>query len=176
MRVDSLVVEVNDRPFLSYVGGWISFQRSIIMISRLNNGGAISNNGAHLFLNVSSEIIKNCLNAEESVFLLEGPNVGQLDESYGLSNYEYGGFGEHAVRTIKIKGAVEATKQVFHLRLSGTLAPKKQSQENWQMPKPITSFCVDLTLPLSETGQAFSGEELEVQASIGKRLEASFDS
>jgi hypothetical protein len=175
VQVDSLSVEIADQPLLSYVGGDVSFQRASIIINCLDDRGLVSNTGAHFLLDVSSGLIKNCLRTEASKFLLVGPIVGQLNEFSGLSNYEYGGFREHAVQVLQIIGVVDLQSGEFHLNLSGRLGAKKQSQDHWQNPRPLASFNVDMILSLSKAGQIFSGEEVQMQASIDERLATSFD-
>jgi hypothetical protein len=175
MKIDSLAVTVPERPYLGHVNGGIGFLPSLLTIQRLEKENQVSDRGAHIILHLPSVLVLGCFSRKRSVFNFKGPDLGQLTEAYGLASFEGCGFLEHAVTEIRMCAETDIPRGIFHLELSGGLALRRQSQDHWKMPKPLSAFKVDVTVPIMQAGSIFHGNDAQKQARVEEQLER-FDS
>jgi len=170
MKIDNLVVTVPERPALGHAGGSISFLSSSLLIHRLV-GDQVSSHGAHLYLLVAAPLLLDCFGRKMSTFNFDGPYLGQLTECSGLANYEYGGFREHAVTELRMRAQTEFGEGIFRLELAGKLSPRQQSNEDWEIPSPLTAFGVNVAFPIADAGLVFHGKSAEMQSAVERCLE-----
>lgn len=171
MKIDSLVVAVPERPALGHVGGSIRFLPSLLLISRLENEDRVSDNGAHLSLILPAALLLECFGRRTTLFNFQGPYLGELTERSGLTNYEYGGFGQHAVTELTMRAQADLDHGIFHLALAGGLSPWRQNIDHWEVPRPLTKFDANVAFPIAEAGSVFHGKDDEMQSAVEKRLE-----
>lgn len=178
MKIDSLLVNVPERPSLSHKGGSISFLPSFLVIHRLKETdlSQVSQRGAHLILFVPSPLLLDCFSRATSNFSFEGSYLGQLTESKGLADYEHGGFREHAVTELRINARADVQNGIFYLDLEGKLSPVRQSHAHWEAPKSLSAFSIGVHFRIAEAGAVFQGNTREMQDSVNQRLARLVDS
>jgi hypothetical protein len=172
MKIDSLLVNVPERPSLSHKGGNIAFLPSFLVVDRLKETdlSQVSQRGAHLVLFVPSPLLLECFSRVTSSFCFEGSYLGQLTESTGLADYEHGGFGEHAVTELRITTRTDVQNGNFYLNLDGQLSPVRQSHAHWEAPKSLSAFSIGVHFRVAEAGAVFHGTTHETQDSVNQRF------
>lgn len=171
-KIDTLQVTVAGRPDLSYAQGALSFQSFGIDIRRLRREDVrlVSRTGAHISLLVSSALIAECFERENSEFNFEGSRLGLLTERDGLEAYEYGGFLQHGVSALRLAAETDLRDRQFRLRMIASLSPMRQSQADWEVPAPLSEVRIDVQIGLDEAAVFFHGQEAQKREQIDRAL------
>nr|WP_144033752.1 hypothetical protein [Sphingomonas laterariae] len=119
---------------------------------------------------VPSAVLTHCLERETSVFSFEGPYLGEMSECHGLEAYEYGGLRTHAVSRLRLTFEADRILGQFRMQICGALSPIRQSNDEWDVPAPLSDFQIDAQFGFDEVASIFFGDKEAIKGNVDRAL------